>query len=192
MGHPKRIRKKYDKPTHPWQKLRIEEERKLRKDYGLKSKREIWKAETKLRNIRRQARLLLARVDEQAKVESEQLINRIVRFGMSGAGIHLEDVLSLSLRDILKRRLQTLVTTKGFANTPDQARQFITHGHIWLNNRKVTIPSYLVPIEEEDQISFNQYSAIADESHPARIQPEKEEISEEITEEVQEENGGKE
>jgi len=153
VGHPKKIRRKYDKPTHPWQKSRIEEERKLLREHGLKNKREIWKAETKLRNIRRQARLLLARVDEQAKIEADQLINRLIRYGISGSEIHLEDVLSLSIQDILKRRLQTLVTTKGFAQTPNQARQFITHGHIWLGDHQVTVPSYMVPTEEEEVVA---------------------------------------
>ena len=172
--------------------MRIEEERKLLKDYGLKNKREIWKAGTKLRNLRRQARLLLARGDEQANIEAEQMINRLIRYGMSSSDIQLGDVLSLSIHDILKRRLQTLVAVKGLATTPNQARQLITHGHIWLGGRKVTVPSYTVSIEEEDLIKFNEYSAISDESHPMRVQSIQEEQHEEITEEVQEENGGKE
>ena len=172
--------------------MRIEEEQKLLQEYGLKNKREIWKAGTKLRNLRRQARLLLARGDKQANVEAEQLVNRLIRYGISSSDIQLGDLLSLSIHDILKRRLQTLVATKGFARSPNQARQLITHGHIWLDGRKVTVPSYAVSVEEEALIKYNEFSAISDESHPIRVQPVQEEQGEEETKEVLEENGGKE
>ena len=38
MGDPKKIRKKYSTPKHPWEGARIEEEKKLLKDYGIKKK----------------------------------------------------------------------------------------------------------------------------------------------------------
>ena len=58
MGDPKKLKKKYDTPKHPWEGRRIEEENKLRKEYGLKSKGEIWKASTLLRKIKQEARKL--------------------------------------------------------------------------------------------------------------------------------------
>ncbi len=184
MGHPKRIRKKYNKPSHPWQKLRIDEERELKRKFGLKNKKEIWKAESRLRKIRRQARHLLAQEGSQADIESKQLLDRLDRYGIAPSGISLGDVLSLSIQDILKRRLQSLVLEKGLAKSAKQARQFIIQGHITLDGRRITVPSYLIRKEEEEVISFNEYSPIADESHPMRIQK-----VEEVKEEVREDNG---
>jgi len=41
MGDPKQTRKKYATPSHPWNRERIEEERVIKRDYGLKNKKEI-------------------------------------------------------------------------------------------------------------------------------------------------------
>ena len=60
MGDPKFPSKHYNTPSHPWQKIRIEQEKTLIHQYGLKNKREIWKANTKVRSMRRQARKLTA------------------------------------------------------------------------------------------------------------------------------------
>ncbi|EQD26450.1 30S ribosomal protein S4P, partial [mine drainage metagenome] len=62
MGDPKFARRSYDTPKHPWEQVRMDEERKLLVKYGLKNKRELWKAQSQLRDIRRQARQLQARV----------------------------------------------------------------------------------------------------------------------------------
>jgi hypothetical protein len=43
MGDPKKIRKKFSKPRHPWQKARIEEEKVLVIGFGLKNKREVYR-----------------------------------------------------------------------------------------------------------------------------------------------------
>ncbi|OYT41525.1 MAG: 30S ribosomal protein S4 [Candidatus Aenigmarchaeota archaeon ex4484_224] len=64
----------------------------------------------------------------------------------------LDDVLGLTVRDILERRLQTIVYRKGLANTPKHARQLIVHGHVYINGRRIVWPSYLVPRDEEDKI----------------------------------------
>lgn len=45
---------------------------------------------------------------------------------------------------MLERRLDSVVFTLGFSHSRAHARQLITHGHIRLNGRKVTIPSLLV------------------------------------------------
>jgi ribosomal protein S4 len=67
--------------------------------------------------------------------------------------------------------LQTQVYLKGLANTPKQARQFIIHGHISVQGRKVTIPGYLVKDNEEGSIEYNQYSSLTNELHPMRPKP---------------------
>ncbi|MFT8790830.1 30S ribosomal protein S4 [Komagataeibacter saccharivorans] len=51
---------------------------------------------------------------------------------------------SENLIDLLERRLDAVVYRMKFAITPFAARQFISHGHIMVNGRKVNIPSFLV------------------------------------------------
>lgn len=58
---------------------------------------------------------------------------------------------------MLERRLDNVVYMMGFALSRSHARQMITHGHVKVNDRKVTIPSYLV--KEGDVISFREKTA---------------------------------
>ena len=44
----------------------------------------------------------------------------------------------------LERRLDNVVFRSGFAQSRDQARQTVNHGHILVNGKKVSIPSYEV------------------------------------------------
>ncbi len=171
MGKPKFSRKKYETPSHPWQEDRIKEENELIKKYGLKNKKEIWKAETRLRRYRGQARSLLAKIttgDEQSKKESQQLLLHLSRMNILPPNSTLDDVLTLNTEAILSRRLQTLTYLKGLANTPRQARQLIAHGHIAIGGRKVTIPGYMVTKDEESNISYVEKSPLNDPVHPAR------------------------
>lgn len=50
---------------------------------------------------------------------------------------------------LLERRLDNVVFRMGFASTRRQARQFVGHGHIFVNGKKVDIPSYRVKIGDE-------------------------------------------
>jgi small subunit ribosomal protein S4 len=171
MGKPKFSRKKYDTPSHPWKENRIKSENELIKKYGLKNKREVWKAETRLRKYRGQARELLAKIgtsDAQSKKESDQLLMHLNRMNLLPPNSTLDDVLTLETESILSRRLQTLTYLKGLANTPDQARQLISHGHVAIGNRRVTIPSYLITREEETEIGYTSDSPLNDLMHPAR------------------------
>lgn len=171
MGKPKFSRKKYETPSHPWQEDRIKEENELIKKYGLKNKKEIWKAQTRLRKYRGQARELLAKVgrgDIQSKKESEQLLMHLNTISILPMNSTLDDVLALGTESILSRRLQTLTYLKGLANTPDQARQLISHGHIAIGSRKVTVPGYMVNKQEEGEIGYIHDSPLNDVMHPAR------------------------
>ncbi len=49
-----------------------------------------------------------------------------------------------NLVGLLERRLDAVVYRCKFAPTPFAARQFVNHGHITVNGRRVNIPSYLV------------------------------------------------
>jgi small subunit ribosomal protein S4 len=145
----KRQKKKYETPLRPWDKQRLEEEKKLLKKFGLKNKKEIWRAEAIVRKFRRMAREIAATNDKE---KERILINKVVRLGLLKEGATLDDVLGLTVENLLERRLQTILKNKGLANTIKHARQLITHGHVKINGRKVTYPSYIVPINEEDSI----------------------------------------
>jgi small subunit ribosomal protein S4 len=152
VGDPRRIRKKYQKPRHPWRADRIEAEKKILREYGLKNKRELWRVETILRNYRRQARNLLALRGEETGKKEKELMQSLKRLGLLKGDATLDDVLALKTRDLLERRLQTVVYRKGLANTIKHARQLIVHGHVTVKGGKVTAPSYMVKAEEEDSI----------------------------------------
>jgi small subunit ribosomal protein S4 len=160
MGDPRAITKKFDKPKHPWKSDRLEEERRILREYGLKNKRELWRVETTLRGYRRQARALLAKMTEQAKVEEEQLLEKLKRLNMVKDDATLDDVLALKIENLLDRRLQSMVHKKGLANTQKQARQFIVHGHITVNGVKVTAPGYTVRKDEEDKIAYTEKTTV--------------------------------
>lgn len=154
MGDPRRLKKKFKKPAHPFQKDRIMEELEFLGKYGLRNKREFWKSRTMLgkwRNLARQSRTL---TKEQAVEVQNTLINKLKRLGILGPEAEFEDVLLLSVEDVLKRRLQTLVYEKGLAKTIYEARQKIVHNHIQVGKKRINSPSYLVKKEEEDLITF--------------------------------------
>jgi len=122
--------------------------------YGLRNKREFWKMRTMLGNWRRIARQSRTLSKERAAEVQDTLSKKLIRLGVVGPEARFEDVLSLTVEDLLKRRLQTLVFEKGFAKTIYQARQFIVHGHIQVVGKKIDAPSYIVKREEEDFIGY--------------------------------------
>jgi small subunit ribosomal protein S4 len=148
----KRQRKKYKTPVKAWDKQRIEKERVIVKNFGLRKKRDIWRAESFLRKYRRIARSLAAKKDKERE---KILIKKLVKLGLLNESAGLDDVLSLTLENLLERRLQTLLFRKGFTNSSKQARQFITHGHVRINGKKVVYPSYLVLKDEENNIEID-------------------------------------
>jgi len=160
LGGPRKLHKKYEKPRHPWDSANLEREAAIRKKYGLKTKREIWRAETILRGFRRQARQLQALKGPAAEKQKAELIRRLMSLNLVKEGGTLDDVLRLSLEDVLNRRLDAVVYSKGLASTPRQARQFIRHGHIVIKNRVVTVPSYMVLANEEGFIGHRKGSTV--------------------------------
>lgn len=192
MGHPKRRKKRYEKPRRPWDATRIKEEKELAEMYGLKSRREIWKAAGVIKRYRREIRTMLAEMagltpSEHILRKKEAIIAGLRRRGIlketagagagAGAGIGigadtgasaaLEDVLALNVEAVLERRLQTRVHKKGLSSSLKHARQLIVHGHIAVAGRRVTIPSYTVDVEEEGKIRYYgqmQNSTIAGEN----------------------------
>ncbi|KKN51970.1 hypothetical protein LCGC14_0617510 [marine sediment metagenome] len=161
MGDPRRNKKKFKKPKHPFQKERIREELEFLGRYGLRNKREFWKSRTILANWRSLARRSRTLPKERAVEAQQTLIRKLNRLGIIGAEAAFEDILLLTVEDVLKRRLQTLVYEKGLASTVYQARQYITHGHIQVGAKKIDAPSYIVKKDEENLIRFAPNSPIS-------------------------------
>lgn len=160
MGDPRRLKKNYETPTHPWQKDRLEAERELINEYGLKNKRELWKAGSKLRRYTNQAKKLILATTEQSKIEEKRLLEKLHKFNLVKKDAKIDDVLSLKIKNILDRRLQTIVYKNKLAATIDQARQFIIHRHIIIENQKIDIPSYFVSGDEENKIQIDKSSNV--------------------------------
>lgn len=143
----KRKHKQYSKPKRPFDKMRIDEEAGIKKEFGLKNKKEIWKADAKIKEMREKAKKLI-RADAS---EQQALFDRLKKIGLDVNSI--ADVLGLDKKDYLKRRLQTVVVRKKLATTPKSARQLITHKKILVNGRVVDVPSFVVPKNLEDKIT---------------------------------------
>jgi small subunit ribosomal protein S4 len=163
MGQPKQRKKRYEKPRRPWEMTRMKEEREIAETYGLKSKREIWKAGSVVKRYRREIRAILAEVAGMKPTEHTLRKRDAILAALRRRGIlhesedstgRVEDVLALTVEDLLERRLQTRVYKKGLANSLKQARQLIVHGHIAVDGRRVTVPSYIVDVDEEKRIDY--------------------------------------
>ena len=174
MGHPKLKKKFYSGPTHPWQKERLEEEIGLLTEFGMKNKKEIWKITSLLRKYSKQAKTLIPLNTPQSEMEKAQLLKKLSSLCLISETAKLEDVLTITLKDILSRRLQTLVYKNNLAKSIRQARQFISHEHILIGDKKITSPSYLVSKQEESLITFAPNSSLANQDHPERAQSKKE------------------
>ncbi len=76
---------------------------------------------------------------------------------------------------MLETRLDNVVYLLRFAKTRRQSRQFVNHGHIKVNGRKVDIPSYLVKAGDEIEVqpgtSSRQLATRSLEDSRARITP---------------------
>ncbi|MDV0446920.1 hypothetical protein MsAg5_07850 [Methanosarcinaceae archaeon Ag5] len=175
MVYPGKKHKTYETPNHPWQEARMAGEVELIKAYGLRNKREVWKAESLLRKYRSDAMGLLAllaasegELKGPAKTEADQILGRLIRYGILKPDSEIDDILGLKPENILERRLQTQVLRLGLARTVLQSRQFITHGHIAINGRRATIPSMLISKEDEMNITYYGESPLTTETHPER------------------------
>jgi len=168
MGDPKKQRKKYETPRFPWRTDVLQEELKLLGQYGLRNKHELWRHETMLSKFRGIARSLIGKTPEERKKMEKMLVTRLKKLGIIHETAALDDILDSTIEDILERRLQTIIFRKNLAKSIYQARQLITHGHITIGEQRVTVPSYLVRTEEENQITYTHQSPMAKPSHPLR------------------------
>jgi small subunit ribosomal protein S4 len=161
MGGIRRQRRKFSRPQHPWKAERVASENELVRKYGLKNKKEIWKTAEKLRRIRQQARKLLGSSGEEALKEKSDLVAKLSKWGVLKTN-NLEDILALTAEDLFERRLQTIVFKKALAKTPNQARQLVTHKHVKVGSRFVSVPGYIVLKSEEDGITLSDKIKVND------------------------------
>jgi len=187
MGDPKYPRKAWRKPKRPLNYELKMDELKTLGTFGLRTKRELWKAHTELSRVRHQARSLLALRQEVREEKEPILMKSLVRIGLVSNDATLDDVLNLNVDDLLSRRLQTIVTKKLGFKTPYQARQAVIHGHIMIGERKIDIPSYTVTVEEENKVHFTAESKIPEILEKTKSEPEATEAATEATEAATEE-----
>ncbi len=152
MGDPRKTRKLFRRPRMIWTTDQLNAELYVMGSYGLRNKRELWKAQTEVARIRNQARALLALSTEARSEKEKRLLNFLNRLGLVKEGATLDDILNLKVEDLLERRLQTIIMKKSGTKSPYQARQIVSHGHVSIGNRKVNIPGYLVRTDEEPLI----------------------------------------
>lgn len=166
--------KKYSRPKKLFSVARIAEDKSLVQKYGLKNKREIWRADFIINKIRGQAKGLIT----SSRDVQKEFISKQAEKGFLKKNSEIDDVLDLKKENLLDRRLQTIVFKKGMAKTIKEARQFIVHRNIIVNNHIVNAPSYLVNLKEENMIELKK---------PKKQKP-KEEQKKEIIEPQGEEN----
>jgi small subunit ribosomal protein S4 len=152
MGDPRKPKKMFRRPRRIWTTDQLNAELYIIGSYGLRNKRELWRAQSEVARFRNQARALLALPTEVRQEKETQLLTFLNRLGLVNQSATLDDVLNLKIEDLLERRLQTLVMKKGDIKSAQQARQMVSHGHVSLDNRIVNIPGYLVRRDEEQQI----------------------------------------
>lgn len=152
MGDPKKSRRRWQGPRHPWKKDNLGKELAIVGKFGLRNKRELWCSNAVLKSYRKQAGTILALEEEERVVKEKDLINKLSSLGLLEEGAVLDSVLGLNVEDILQRRLQTILLKLNKASTPYQARQLIVHGHVRIGARRISSPGYLVSRKEESDI----------------------------------------
>ena len=171
MGDPRKPRKSFETPRHPWRKDQLEEELHLVGDYGLRNKRELRRHETDLSQIRGIARTLLGSEEEKRAQLEHQYLTSLARRGILPDQATVDNILDLNVKDLMERRLQTIVYRTGLAKSIHQAREFVVHGHISIAGDVVSVPSYIVHRDQESRIAFHQTSPLSNAQHPARAAP---------------------
>lgn len=176
MGDIKRKRKMFSRPKKLYDRTRMDEENVLVKKYGLKNKKEIWKAKTAVSGLRRRAKALIGKGVE----EQQSFFDKLSKRGLVVRDI--SDVLALTEENLFDRRLQTVLFKKKLANTVKQARQLIVHKNVLVDGKVVNIPSFVVTLELEDKIALKVRKVKVkneEASDDGAVEEENEEVEEE-------------
>jgi small subunit ribosomal protein S4 len=152
LGDPHKPKKTYHRPRRIWTIDQLNAELYILGTYGLRNKRELWKAQSEIARIRNQARALLAIPTEVRRDKELRLLGFLNRLGLVNESATLDDVLNLKIEDILERRLQTIVMRKIMSKSAIEARQIVAHRHVSVGSRTVNLPGYIVRKDEEQNI----------------------------------------
>ena len=188
MGDIKRKRKLFNRPKKLFDRARMDEENVLIQRYGLKNKREIWKAKTAVSKLRRRAKTLIgADMEEQQK-----FFDKLNKAGMKVTDV--SDVLALTEESVFERRLQTMLVRKKLATTVKGARQLIVHKNVLVDGKIVNIPSFVVTLDLEDKLALKEKKVkvkkeVKEEAAPAEEEKTEEAIEEKVEEAKPEEAG---
>jgi len=82
------------------------------------------------------------RLEEKQKLKFNYGLTESQLFRYVKEARRRKGVTGLILLQLLEMRLDTLCFTLGFASTMAQARQLVNHGHITVNNKVISIPSF--------------------------------------------------
>lgn len=181
MGDIKRRRKLFSRPKKLFDRVRMDEENVLVKEYGLKNKQEIWKAKTAVSKLRRRAKVLIARDDSK----KQAFFDRLNKMGLAVSDI--SDVLALTEKNLFERRLQTFLFRKKLANTVKSARQLIVHKNVLVDGNVVNIPSFIVTKDLENKIKIKEKKVKVKKEEPVEetpVEEEGEDVKEDVKEEV--------
>src|ERR671918_397036 len=94
MGDPRKAKKTFRRPRMIWTTDQLNAELYIMGSYGLRNKRELWKAETEVARIRNQARALLALSAELRAEKEKRLLNFLNRLGLAREGATLDHILN--------------------------------------------------------------------------------------------------
>jgi small subunit ribosomal protein S4 len=156
LGDPHKPKKTFHRPRRIWTADQLNAELYILGTYGLRNKRELWKAQSEIARIRNQARALLAIPTELRRHKELRLLGFLNRIDLVKESATLDDVLNLKIEDILERRLQTIVMRKVGSKSAFQARQIVSHGHVSIGGRRVNLPGYIVRKDEEPNIHIHR------------------------------------
>ena len=97
------------------------------------------------------------------------IVSRCLRYGfLDESRMKLDYVLSMTVPDIMERRLQTVIFKLGLAKSIHHARTLVRQRHIRVGKHIVTIPSYLVRTDAEKHIDFSPNSPFGG-GRPGRV-----------------------
>jgi len=150
-------------PRRPYEKERLDQELKLLGEFGLKTKREVWRVRLILAKVRKAARTLLTLQDKDPKrlFEGNALLRRLIRYGILNENqMKLEYVLQLKIEDFLERRLQTVVFKNRLAKSIHHARILIRQRHIRVGKQIVNVPSFMVRVDSAKHVDVAPSSSL--------------------------------
>ncbi|MEC8221217.1 MAG: 30S ribosomal protein S4 [Nanoarchaeota archaeon] len=185
MGLPIKHRKTYVSHKKRWDKSTILEEAKVVEDYALKNKKEIRKIEFMLSKFKTIAKSFNSLDNANESEDAKRFIASLKAKGfLAQESNSLDDVLNITIRDILDRRLSNIVYKLKLARSPKQARQFVVHRHVRVDGKVIDSPSALISLAGEAAIEFRESSSLFDEEHPERKLAE-DGLIEEVTKEIE-------